>query len=80
MAEKMRYPNPGRPPKRFTAKSLHGRTRAWVITYKDLRRFMDFYIHVFGWDMIEAPEAASGIPAGDPNPGLLAATGPAQYD
>ena len=80
MAEKTTYPNPERPPKRFTEKSLHGRTRAIVMTYRDLHRFQNFYIKVFGWDMIEAPEAASGVPAGDPHPGLLMATGPAQYD
>lgn len=80
MVEKTTYPSPGRPPKRFAEKSLHGRTRLMVVTYKDLHRFMNFYIHVFGCDMIETPEAASGIPAGDPHPGLLVATGPAQYD
>lgn len=80
MAEKTTYPNPDRPPKKFTARSLHGRTRLMVITYKDLHRFMNFYINVFGHDMIEMPEAASGVPAGDPHPGLLVATGPAQYD
>lgn len=80
MEQKATYPNPGRPPKKFTDKSLHGRTRLWVITYKDLHRFMNFYINVFGWDMIETPEAASGVPAGDPHPGLLIATGPSQYD
>ncbi len=74
------YPNFNRPPKKFPKKSLHGRTRLMVMTYKDLKRFMNFYINVFGWDMIETPEAASGIPAGDPHPGLLIATGPAQYD
>lgn len=77
---KTTYPAPQRPPKKFTAKSLHGRTRAMVMTYRELHRFLNFYIKVFGWDVIEAPEAASGIPAGDPHPGLLMATGPAQYD
>ena len=71
MAEKTTYPNPNRPPKKFTAKSLHGRTRLMVMTYTDLHRFMNFYIKTFGWDMIEMPEAASGIPAGDPKPCLL---------
>ncbi len=80
MAEKTTYPHPNRPPKKFPKKSLHGRTRLMVMTYRDLKRFQNFYIHVFGWDMIETPEAASGIPAGDPHPGLLIATGPAQYD
>ena len=80
MAEKTTYPHPNRPPKKYPKKSLHGRTRLMVMTYRDLKRFQNFYIHVFGWDMIETPEAASGIPAGDPHPGLLMATGPAQYD
>lgn len=80
MQEKNLFPHPARPPKKFTAKSLHGRTRAMVFSYHELRRFQNFCINVFGWDMIEAPEAASGIPAGDPHPGLLIATGPAQYD
>ena len=77
---KTTYPKVDRPPKKFTKKSLHGRTRLMVTSYKDLRRFQNFIINVFGWDMIEMPEAASGIPAGDPNPALLVATGPAQYD
>lgn len=80
MAEKTTYPCPNRPPKKFTAKSLHGRTRLMCISYKDLHRFQNFCINVFGWDMIETPEAASGVPAGDPHPGLIVATGPAQYD
>ncbi|MDE7434906.1 MAG: hypothetical protein K2N01_03650 [Lachnospiraceae bacterium] len=78
--EKTTYPHPNRPPKKFTAKSLHGRTRLYILTYKDLKRFQNFYIKLFGWDMIEMPEAASGIPAGDEHPSLLIATGPAQYD
>ena len=77
---KATYPKPSRPPKKFTKKSLHGRCRSSCYTYTDLKRFQDFYINVFGWDAIETPEAASGIPAGDPHPGLLIATGPAQYD
>jgi predicted enzyme related to lactoylglutathione lyase len=74
------YPHPNRPPKKFTAKSLHGRTRLMMLTYRDLHRFQNFSVKVFGWDLIESPEAASGIPAGDPHPGLIGATGPAQYD
>ncbi len=80
MAEKTFREMAGRAPKKFTAKSLHGRTRLMVVSYKELHRFQNFIINVFGWDMIETPEAASGIPAGDPHPGLLIATGPAQYD
>lgn len=71
---------PGRPPKRFPRKDLHGRTRLYVITYKDLKRFQNFYINVFGWDMIEMPEAASGVAPGDEHPSLLIGTGPSQTD
>lgn len=78
--EKTTYPNPNRPPKKFTERSLHGRTRLYVITYKDLKRFQNFYINVFGWDMIEMPVAASGVPAGDEHPSMLMGTGPSQYD
>jgi hypothetical protein len=80
MQEKATYPHPNRPPKKFTAKSLHGRTRWMILTYHDLRRFQNFALNVFGWDMIEAPEPVTGLPAGDPHPGLLITTGPAQYD
>ena len=80
MAENTTDPHPSRPPKKFTAKSLHGRTRLMVVSYKDLHNFLNFAVNVFGWDMIETPEAASGVPAGDPHPGLLVASGPAQYD
>ena len=69
-----------RPPKKFNKKSLHGRTRLMIMTYHDLHRFLNFYVNVLGWDCIEAPEAASGIKQGDEHPGLLIATGPAQYD
>ena len=65
------YPNPNRPPKKFPKKSLHGRTRLTVVTYKDLKRFQTFYLNVFGWDAIEMPVAASGIPAGDRHGGEL---------
>jgi len=80
MVEKITYPNPDRVPNKFTTKSLHGRTRVMIFSYKDLHRFQNFYIKVFGWDMIEAPIALSGLPAGDPHPGLIMASGPAQYD
>lgn len=72
--------SPGRPPKKFTQKSLHGRTRIFVYTYKNLRRFQTFCLRVFGWDMIEVPEAVSGIKPGDAHPGLIIATGPCQPD
>lgn len=72
--------NPGRPPKKFTKKSLHGRTRVAINSYKDLRRYQTFIINVFGWDMMELPEATSCRAPGDPHPGLLVATGPSQTD
>ncbi len=72
--------NPGRPPKKFTQKSLHGRTRVYVYTYKELRRYQTFCINVFGWDMIEMPEAVSHIKPGDPHPALIVGTGPCQPD
>ena len=79
MAEKTTYPHPNRPPKKYPKKSLHGRTRLMVMTYRDLKRFQNFTsMFRLGYD--RNPEAASGIPAGDPHPGLLMATGPAQYD
>ena len=34
MEEKTTYPHINRPPKKFTKKSLHGRTRCRVLTYK----------------------------------------------
>ena len=71
---------PYRPPKKFPQKNLHGRPRLWVITYKDLKRFQNFYINVFGWDMIEMPEATSGIAPGNEHPSLLIGTGPCQPD
>ena len=78
--EKTTWPKPNRAPKKYPQKDLHGRARAICISYNDLRRFQDFYINVLGWDMIEMPLAASGIPAGDPHPSLLIGTGPMQYD
>lgn len=72
--------NPGRLPKKFTAKDLHGRTRCYVMSYKERDRFIRFYTTLFKWDMIEAPEAASGVKPGDPHPMLICATGPSQPD
>lgn len=80
MKERTTYPNVNRSPRKYPKKSLHGRVRAVIVSYKELRRFQEFYVNVFGWDMIETPEAASGIPSGDSHPSLLIASGPAQYD
>lgn len=79
-AGETKYPNPNRPPKKFTKKSLHGRTRHLSMSYKDLHRYLDFYIHCFGWDMIECPESACGIPSGSPHATMVIGTGPSQYD
>ena len=79
MAEKTNV-YPYRAPKKYPKKDLHGRPRFLLLSSNDFKRFQKFYVNVFGWDMIETPEAASGIPAGDPHPGMLVATGPAQYD
>lgn len=67
---------PHRPPKKFTKKDLHGRTRFLLLTYNDFKRFQKFYINVFGWDMFELPVAAGGARPGDPNPGVIIASGP----
>lgn len=72
--------NPERSPKKFTKKSLHGRTRFLSFSYKDFRRFQKFYIDIFGWDMIECPEAACGIKPGSETPCVVATCGPAQPD
>ncbi len=70
----MSFPN--RPPKKFTEKSLHGRTRFALTNYNDFRTFQRFYTNVFGWDMFEVPVASGGKTPGDPQPNLLVATGP----
>ena len=71
---------PARAPKKFPNRDLHGRARVYLMSYRQLRRFQSFYVNVFGWDFAEAPIAASGVPAGDPHPTLLVATGPSQPD
>lgn len=71
---------PGRRPKTFPPKDLHGRLRFGLMGYKDFKRFQKFWVDLFRWDMIELPETAGGKPAGDPHPGLLIATGPSYYD
>jgi predicted enzyme related to lactoylglutathione lyase len=65
-----------RPPKRFTAQDLHGRTRFAQITYTDLERFKRFYTSVFGWDMFVLPSTAGGVDQESAEPSLLIATGP----
>lgn len=71
---------PGRAPKVFPEKDLHGRARFASLGYKDFKRFQKFWVDLFGWDMIELPESAGGKPVGDPHPTLLIATGPSYYD
>lgn len=76
MAETKTNIYPHRPPKKYPKKDLHGRARFMILTYKDFKRFQNFYVNVFGWDMFELPVAAGGKTPGDPNPTLLIATGP----
>lgn len=67
---------PYRPPKKYPKKDLHGRPRVVMIQYKDFKRFQNFYVNVFGWDMFELPETAGGAKKGSEFPTLVAATGP----
>lgn len=67
---------PYRAPKKYPKKSLHGRPRFLLLSYKNFKRFQTFYVNVFGWDMFELPEAAGGVKKGSANPSLLIATGP----
>ncbi len=67
---------PYRAPKKYTKKSLHGRVRMGNIGYTDFKRFQNFYVNVFGWDMFELPEAVGGAKKGSDTPSLLIATGP----
>ena len=46
---------PGRPPKKFPDKSLHGRVRSAYIPYENLSRAQKFYVNVFDWDMFALP-------------------------
>jgi hypothetical protein len=75
MAEKTKV-YPYRAPKKYPKKSLHGRPRFLLLSYKDFKRFQNFYVNVFGWDMFELPEAAGGAKKGSDKPSLLIATGP----
>lgn len=80
MAEtKTTYPMPNRPPKKYPQKDLHGRVRSGDLFYRDMRRFQEFYVNVFGWDMIRMPQSAGGAEAGAENPQLITASGPAQF-
>lgn len=80
MEEKKTNMYPYRPPKKYPQKDLYGRARVYLMFYKDLKRFQKFYTTLFGWDMIESPEAASGIPMGSEHPTILIGTGPTQPD
>ncbi len=71
---------PGRPPKKFPEKDLHGRLRFATMFYKDFRRWQKFWIDLFGWDMIELPGSAGGKEEGAENPNVIIATGPSYYD
>lgn len=71
---------PGRPPKKFPEKDLHGRLRSGLMFYKDFRRWQKFWVDLFGWDMIELPSSAGGKAEGSEDPTLAVATGPSYYD
>ena len=51
---------PGRPPKKFPDKSLHGRVRSAYIPYENLSRAQKFYVNVFDWDMFALPSNVLG--------------------
>lgn len=68
---------PGRPPKKYTKKSLHGRVRGIMIPYEDYERAVTFYKTVFGWDMIRVPQGVF-IEDSDDRPHTMCATGPSQ--
>lgn len=76
MSETKNSVYPHRPPKKYPNKSLHGRTRFMILNYKDFKRFQNFYVNVFGWDLFELPVAAGGMEPGSDKPSLLIATGP----
>lgn len=67
---------PYRAPKKYPKKDLHGRVRMIMMQYSRFKRFQNFYVNVFGWDMFELPEAAGGAKKGSSTPNLLIATGP----
>ena len=67
---------PGRPPKKYPKKSLHGRVRFGTIYYRDFRTFQKFYTDLFGWDMFELPVAGGGKELGSDQPDVIIATGP----
>lgn len=70
---------PGRPPKKFLQKSLHGRIRSGYITYEDLERAQKFYVNVFGWDMFALPPNVMGRVQEEGAPDVCCASGPAQF-
>lgn len=69
---------PGRPPKKFPKKDLHGRARMLSIYYDDFYHFQRFYTELFGWDFCILPGSSSFIDGETPpdKPHLIIATGP----
>lgn len=70
---------PGRPPKKFPDKSLHGRVRSAYIPYENLSRAQKFYVNVFDWDMFALPPNVLGRVPDKETPDVCCATGPAQF-
>ena len=76
MTEQKTEKYPYRAPKKYPNKDLHGRVRFMHMGYKDFKRYQNFWVNLFGWDMFELPEAAGGKKPGSDTPALLIATGP----
>ena len=74
-----KYPNPDRIPKKYPQKDLHGRVRVSHMFYRDIQRFQQFYVNVFGWDMFRLPPAGGGTPPDSVTPTLCTTSGPAQH-
>ena len=66
---------PGRPPKKFPDKSLHGRVRSAYIPYENLSRAQKFYVNVFDWDMFALPPNVLGRVPDKETPDVCCATG-----
>ncbi|MDD6878679.1 MAG: hypothetical protein PUD59_00405 [bacterium] len=70
---------PGREPKKFREKSLHGRVRSGYLPYDNLERAQKFYVNVFDWDMFALPPNVMGRVPDKETPDVCCASGPAQF-
>ena len=69
---------PGRTPKRYPNKDLHGRIRMGALPYKNVETFKKFYIDVFGWDMFVLKVPSNDEIQNITKPTIMVATGPSQ--